>query len=656
MAQRIEDYGVIGDCETAALVGKNGSIDWLCWPNFSSDACFAALLGTEENGRWQIAPVQPGPGEKDGAENAPWTATWRYLPQTLVLETRWTRGEDIVCVTDFMPARGSHSYIARKVECLAGEACMHMELVLRFDYGRAVPWVTHEGHATRAIAGPHMVMLRTDLETHGQDQKTETTFVVSEGNHVWLTLSYGHSAEPEPPVIDADVELEEAKRYWAEWTSKCTPAGQYTEAVQRSLITLKALTYRPTGGVVAAVTTSLPEQLGGPRNWDYRFCWLRDSTFTLLALMNGGFYKEAEAWQDWLLRAIAGSPDQVQIMYGISGERNLQEWEVAWLPGYEASKPVRIGNAAAEQLQLDIYGEVMDAFFHALAAVKAPRRVDLHLQQLLVEHLLTVWQQPDQGIWETRGGAKQFVYSKMMVWVALDRAIRIAEHTGSEVPLEKWRAARAQVHAEVCEKGFNQKANAFTQVYGEEQLDSSLLLMPMLGFLPGTDPRVRSTIEAIEKTLMQDGLLLRYKTAGSNDGLPAGEGAFLACSFWLVSCLKMIGREADARRLLNQLLALRNDLGLMSEEYDTKAQRLVGNFPQAFSHVAMVNAIFDLEGGSGLHVRKRQERHMEEKLHGKTSAPDKHGSDPGATPELDPHGGEPVRDDASSPANKPAST
>ncbi len=642
MAERIEDYGVIGDCETAALVGRNGSIDWLCWPTFASGACFAALLGTEENGRWLVAPAPVKPGEDA------WTATWRYLPQTLVLETKWTRGEDIVCVTDFMPARGGHSHIARKVECMAGEVRMHMELVLRFDYGRSVPWVTHEGHATRAIVGPNMVLLRTDLETHGEEQKTETTFTVRQGNHVWMTLSYGHSAEAEPPTIDPDEELEEAKRYWAEWTQKCTPAGPYTDAVKRSLITLKALTYRPTGGVVAAVTTSLPEQLGGQRNWDYRFCWLRDSTFTLLALMNGGFYKEAEAWQDWLLRAIAGSPDQVQIMYGIGGDRHLMEWEVPWLGGYEGSKPVRIGNAAAEQLQLDIYGEVMDAFYHALAAVKAPRRVDLHLQQLLVDHLLTVWQQPDQGIWETRGGAQHFVYSKMMVWVALDRAIRIAEHTGNDVPLEKWQTAREHVHAEVCKNGFNKKLNAFTQVYGGELLDSALLLMPMLGFLPPTDPRVRGTIEAIEKTLMRDGLLLRYDTGGgSGDGLPAGEGAFLACSFWLVSCLKMIGREADARRLMEQLLSLRNDLGLLSEEYDTKQKRQVGNFPQAFSHIAMVNAIFDLEGGSGLHVRKQQERHRQ--AQGK--------ADQTSTPELDPRMSEPRRADAMSSAeNDPAST
>ncbi len=622
MALRIEDYGIIGDCETAALVGKDGSIDWLCWPDFGADACFAALLGDKDNGRWLLAPAAPGKGEDA------WEATWRYLPQTLVMETTWTRGEDVVRVTDFMPLRDDHSHIARKVECIEGRAAMHMELIIRFDYGRSIPWVTSEQHAVRAIAGPHMMVLRTALETQGRDQKTESNFMVNEGEHVWMVLSYGRSAEAEPAPIDPDKKLEQAQRYWSQWAAKCTPAGPYTEAVQRSIITLKALTYRPTGGVVAAVTTSLPEALGGPRNWDYRYCWLRDSTFTLLALMNGGFYKEAEAWQDWLLRAIAGSPEQVQIMYGIAGERQLLEWEVPWLAGYENSKPVRVGNAAAEQLQLDIYGEVMDAFFHAGAGIKMPRAIDLHLQRLLIDHLLTVWQEPDQGIWETRSGPQQFTYSKMMVWVALDRAISIAEHTGSDAPFEKWRSARDQVHAEVCAKGFNKKLGAFTQTYGGSQLDSSLLLMPSVGFLPATDPRVKSTIEAIEAKLMRDGLLLRYDTSKSADGLPHGEGAFLACSFWMVSCLKMIGRQADAEKLLNRLLALRNDLGLLSEEYDTAAQRQVGNFPQAFSHIAMVNAIFDV-AGDDRETRARHHRHARMEV---PTAPRA-----SATPELDPH-------------------
>ena len=622
MAMRIEDYGVIGDCETAALVGKNGSIDWLCWPDFSAAACFASLLGDEGNGRWLIAPVEAAAGEVD------WEVTWRYIPQTLVLETKWSRGEDVVCVTDFMPSRGVHSHIARKVECISGQAAMQMQLVIRFDYGRSVPWITRDEHVLRAIVGPHKVVLRTVLEVHGENQMTESKFTVSEGEHMWLTLSYGHSAAVDPPAIDAEKELEEAKRYWSRWSSRCVSIGRYTDVVKRSLITLKALTYRPTGGVVAAVTTSLPEALGGPRNWDYRFCWLRDSTFTLLALMNGGFYKEAEAWKDWLLRAIAGNPDQVQIMYGISGERQLMEWEVPWLAGYEKSKPVRIGNAAAEQLQLDIYGEVLDAFFHAAAGIEMPRSVDLNLQQNLIDHLLKVWHLPDQGIWESRSGAQQFTYSKMMVWVAFDRAIAIAEHTGSDVPLDAWRAARKQVHAEVCAKGFNKKIGAFTQKFGGDALDSSLLLMPIVGFLPPTDPRVKSTIEAIETRLMRNGLLLRYNTSKSADGLPAGEGAFLACSFWMVSCLKLIGREADARKLLEYLLSLRNDLGLLSEEYDTDKQRLVGNFPQAFSHIAMINAIFDVEG-SEKKTRARHHRHTTP-----PAAPDTLGR---STPELDPH-------------------
>ncbi len=623
MPLRIEDYGVIGDCETAALVGKDGSIDWLCWPDFSSPACFAALLGTQENGRWLVSPEQP----KDGEE--PWQVSRRYIPDTLVMETHWTRGKNIVCVTDFMPARNSHSHIARKVECLQGKVPMRMELCLRFDYGRSIPWVTQEDGRLRAIAGPHLVVLRTMLATHGEQQKTVSNFAVSEGEAVWMTLSYGRSAEKEPPAFDPDRELAAAVQYWTKWANQCTPAGRYSAAVRRSMITLKAMTYRPTGGVVAAVTASLPEAIGGPRNWDYRFCWLRDSTFTLLALMNGGFYKEAGAWKDWLLRAIAGSPEQIQIMYGIAGERQLLEWEVGWLRGYEKSTPVRIGNAAAEQVQLDIYGEVMDAFFHAMAGIHDPRSVDLHLQQLLIEHLLTIWKQPDQGIWETRSGAQQFTYSKMMVWVALDRAISIAEHTGADVPLEKWRAARQQVHDEVCAKAFNKKLNAFTQVYGGEQLDSALLLMPMVGFLPADDPRVKGTIEGIENTLMRNGLLLRYDTGESDDGLPSGEGAFVACSFWLVSCLKMIGREEDARQLLDRLLALRNDLGLLAEEYDTKRKRQVGNFPQAFSHIAMVNAIFDLERPDDP-VRGRHTRHVKAE-----SAP---AGSPVHTPELDPKG------------------
>lgn len=628
MSQRIEDYGIIGDCETAALVGKDGSIDWLCWPNFASDACFAALLGDDSNGRWLLAPDQP-------LDGAAWNVTRQYIPHTLVLETTWIQssaeGETSVRITDFMPARSRHSHIARKVECLSGQVAMKMQLALRFDYGHSVPWVTHETTSIRAIVGPHMVLLRTPLETHGEDRTTVSRFSLDAGEHVWMTLSYGRSSEPDPPVLDAERALESATRYWSRWAAKCSPAGKYTDAVERSLITLKALTFRPSGGVVAAVTTSLPEALGGPRNWDYRYCWLRDSTFTLLALMNGGFYKEAEAWQDWLLRAIAGSPDQIQIMYGIAGERQLQEWEVPWLAGYENSKPVRIGNAAAEQLQLDIYGEVMDAFMHSLAGIKEPRRVDLHLQQLLIEHLRTIWQKPDQGIWESRSGPQQFTYSKVMVWVALDRAIAIAEHTGSDAPVDEWKATRQQVHDEVCREAWSEKLNAFAQQYHSDLLDSSLLLMPLVGFLPFSDPRIKSTVEAIEADLMHNGLLLRYKTGDSADGLPAGEGAFVACSFWLVSCLKFIGREEDAYKLLDYLLSLRNDLGLLAEEYDTDRKRQVGNFPQAFSHIALVNAVFDIAGqAEGNHSRRRKVERMPGR------AQERHNDSGGSTPELDP--------------------
>lgn len=598
MALRIEDYGVIGDCETAALVGRDGSIDWLCWPNFSSGACFAALLGNADNGRWLLTPIEDD-------DSGPWVATRRYVPHTLVLETTWTSGDNSVCVTDFMPARGGHSHIARKVECKGGQVAMRMELALRFDYGRSIPWVTREDAFLRAIAGPHKVVLRTPLDTHGEERKTVADFLLKAGESTWMTLSYGDSAGPEPPEIHVEHSLEAAIRYWSAWARKCTTAGEYSEAVERSLITLKALTYRPTGGVVAAVTTSLPEALGGPRNWDYRFCWLRDSTFTLLALMNGGFYAEAEAWQGWLLRAIAGSPEQIQIMYGIAGERQLLEWEAAWLPGYENSSPVRIGNAAAEQLQLDIYGEVMDAFAHSFAAIKDPHVVELRLQAALIEHLCTIWQSPDQGIWESRSGPQQFTYSKIMVWVAFDRAIALAEQTGSDVPIEKWKAVRQQVHDEVCQRAWSEEKGAFAQRYDSDLLDSSLLLMPLVGFLPASDPRVKSTIEAIERELMHNGLLLRYKTGESADGLPAGEGAFLACSFWLVSCLQMIGRKDDARKLLDQLLALRNDLGLLSEEYDTDKKRQVGNVPQAFSHIALVNAVFDVVGSE----KKQHQRH-----------------------------------------------
>jgi GH15 family glucan-1,4-alpha-glucosidase len=616
MPLRVEDYAVIGDCETAALVGTNGSIDWLCWPDFAAAACFAALLGDEDNGHWQIAPARanspsdtletPDAGSADGEEDGTgfaskgkWTVTRRYAEESMVLETTFTLDGNSVRISDFMPVRSGHSHLVRVVDGLHGTVRMRMEFAVRFGYGRIVPWVTREENGIKCVAGPNMVVLRSSVPTHGVGRKTIANFSIRAGERLAFTLSYGDSAGSRPTPIDADKTLDKATQMWSRWAAKSTRAGKYTDAVRRSLLVLKALTFRPTGGVAAAVTTSLPEALGGPRNWDYRYCWLRDSTFTLLAMMNGNYYREAEAWGDWLLRAIAGSPEQIQIMYGIRGERHLIEWEVPWLAGYENSSPVRIGNAAAEQLQLDIYGEMMDAFFYALHGVKKQRPQDFHLQTAMINHLCTIWQKPDQGIWESRSGPQQFTYSKVMVWVAFDRAIRIAETLGNkatgEAPVEHWRAIRQKVHDEVCTKAYNQELGAFTQTYDSDLLDSSLLLMPLVGFLPAQDPRVRGTIEAIEKNLMRDGLLMRYDTSKSPDGLPPGEGMFLACSFWMVSCLKLIGREADARKLFEYLLTLRNDVGLLSEEYDVSRKRLVGNFPQAFSHIALVNAAFELE-------------------------------------------------------------
>ncbi len=595
MTAKLEDYALIGDCETAALVDRNGSIDWLCWPTFSSEACFAALLGTEENGYWKIAPVQDG-----------WTTTRAYRDSSLILETIYEHADGTVRLTDFMPIRGTNSDVVRVVECLRGSLDLRMELVLRFDYGLSVPWVTHIEDGMRAIAGPNLAVLHASVPVHGENLKTVAEFTLKEGESANFSLTYGASHLPDPAPIETLLALEETDSFWKKWNGQLKYGGKYREAVERSTMTLKALTYRPTGGIVAAVTTSLPEQIGGKRNWDYRYCWLRDTTFTLLALANGGYFDEAEAWQDWLLRALAGSPDQVQIMYGLAGERQLIEWEIDWLPGYERSQPVRIGNAAARQVQLDIYGEMLDCFYHAQHSMGRHGEDDFRVLVLLLEHLEKIWQQPDQGIWETRGGPQQFTYSKMMAWVAFDRAVLLAKQCGYEAPVQKWTTLRETLHNEICTKAFNQKKNSFVQAYGSDQLDASLLLMPLVGFLPGSDPRVKGTVEAIERELMQDGLVMRYDTAKVEDGLPPGEGVFLACSFWMVSSLKAIGREDDARALFEKLLNLRNDLGLLSEEYDVKDKRLVGNFPQAFSHIALINAAFDLYAGED--VRSRAHR------------------------------------------------
>jgi GH15 family glucan-1,4-alpha-glucosidase len=582
----IESYAVIGDCETAALVGLDGSIDWLCWPNFSSDACFARLLGSEENGRWLLTPACEVK-----------KTTRKYRDHTLILETTFEGDDFAVMLIDFMPIRGTNSDIVRIVKGIRGSTAMKMELRLRFDYGATVPWVTRSDDGIRAVAGPDLVVLRTEAPLTGENLTTISEFTVSEGQSVDFVMTYGRSYLHLPRAIQVSKALDATQQYWEKWAAICDYQGPYRDAVERSLITLKALTYRPTGGTVAAVTTSLPEQLGGPRNWDYRFCWLRDATFTLNALMHGGYYAEARAWQAWLLRAVAGSPEQVQIMYGIAGERYLPERELTWLSGYEDSKPVRVGNAASEQLQLDIYGEVMAAFYQALRQLGKEGELSFAMLRGLIEHLETIWQEPDEGIWETRGGRSNFTYSKMMAWVAFDRAIQGAVFLHAEAPVERWQKVRAQIHEEICSQAYNEKLGSFVQSYGSDQLDASLLLMPMVGFLPPEDPRVKGTLEAIEKTLMPDGLVLRYNTAESCDGLPPGEGVFLACSFWMVGALQLQGRDADAKTLFERVVSLANDVGLLAEEYDTGAKRLVGNFPQALSHIALINAAFNLANG-----------------------------------------------------------
>jgi GH15 family glucan-1,4-alpha-glucosidase len=595
MAARIEDYALIGDCETAALVDSNGSIDWLCWPDFSSDACFASLLGSEENGYFKIAPAE-----------GKWKTTRRYRPHTLILETTFEHKTGSFRLIDFMPVRQRNSHIVRIVEGIRGKVPVRMEMALRFDYGRTVPWVTHIQGGVRAIAGPNLAILRASVPMHGENLKTVADFAVGRGDRVSFSLTYARSFKPNPRKIDTAQTLDQSEKRWRQWSSHLTYKGKYREVVERSLITLRALIYRPTGGIVAAVTTSLPESIGGVRNWDYRYCWLRDATLTLLALANGGYFHEAIAWQDWLLRALAGSPEQVQIMYGLKGERQLVEWDAAWLSGYENSQPVRIGNAASTQVQLDIFGEVMNCFYHAHRTIGRHTEDDFRVLLQLLAQLETIWRQPDAGIWEVRGEPQQFTYSKMMAWVAFDRAVRLADQLHYQAPVEKWKAIRETIHREICANAFNVKKNSFMQAYGSSQLDASLLLMPVVGFLPGSDHRIKGTVEAIERELMPAGLVLRYDTARVDDGLPPGEGVFLACSFWMVSSLKAIGRVRDARALFARLLKLRNNLGLLSEEYDTSHKRMVGNFPQAFSHIAMVNAAFDLDSDS---TQRKHTRH-----------------------------------------------
>jgi Glucoamylase and related glycosyl hydrolases len=584
MSSRIEDYAVIGDCETAAIVSREGTIEWLCWPRFDSGACFAALIGDPDNGHWSLCPIDPDT-----------RATRRYRDDTLILETTFETPDGAVLVTDFMPLHDERSNLVRTVVGLRGRVSMKTEIVLRFNYGAIVPWVHRlDDGRICAIAGPDMITVRSDVELKGVGLTTVAEFSVAQGDRLSFVLTWGPSHLAPPDSVDPARAIERTERLWKEWVAQCTYRGEWREAVIRSLIVLKALTFRPTGGIVAAPTTSLPEQVGGVRNWDYRFCWLRDATITLLALMNAGYYREAAEWRDWLLRAAAGSPHQVQIMYGLGGERFLREWELPWLRGYDNSRPVRIGNAAHEQLQLDVFGEVMDALHQARVGGIPANQEAWNLELALLEQLEKVWQQPDQGIWEVRGKPQHFTHSKVMAWVAMDRAVKSVEQFHLPGPVAHWRALREQIHSEVCSRAYNPKLGSFVQAYGSSLVDAGTLVIPLVGFLPVTDPRVQGTIAAIEKNLLVDGIVLRYDSAATDDGLPAGEGAFLACSFWLADNYALSGRRDDALRLFDHLLGMRNDVGLLSEEYDPQLGRLVGNFPQAFSHVALLNTAFSL--------------------------------------------------------------
>jgi len=580
MALRIEDYAVIGDTQSAALVGRDGSIDWLCLPRFDSGACFAALLGTPDHGRWLLRPAVPVRETRR-----------RYRGDSLVLETEFHTDEGVVRVVDAMPVRTRWPDLVRAVEGVKGRVPMRMELVIRFDFGSIVPWVRKVGRNTLlAVGGPDALELRTPVETRGEQMTTVADFEVSEGEAIPFLLTWHPSHEQPPTPADPLKQLDLTQRHWQRWSDRCSYQGEWREAVVRSLLTLKALTYEPTGGIVAAVTTSLPECIGGVRNWDYRYCWVRDATLCLYALLQGGYHEEAKAWRDWLLRSVAGSPDDLRTLYGVRGERRLPELELSWLPGYENSKPVREGNKAADQLQLDVYGELMDAMYTARRVGLTNSENAWRVLRIQMEWLEKNWVQPDEGIWEVRGPRRQFTHSKVMCWVALDRAVKMVEQFDLHGPVERWRTVRDRIHAEVCEKAWNPARRSFTQFYGSDGLDASLLLIPQVGFLPAKDPRVVGTVDAIQRELVHDGLVIRYRTEDTGvDGLPPGEGAFLPCSFWLADALAMLERRDEARELFERLLTLRNDVGLLSEEYDPRARRLVGNFPQAFSHIALVD-------------------------------------------------------------------
>ncbi|CAN5450076.1 glycoside hydrolase family 15 protein [soil metagenome] len=587
---RIEDYGFLSDTQTAALVGRNGSIDWLCMPRFDSAACFAKLLGDEENGFWKIAPS----GEVVRVKRS-------YRDHTLILETEFETENGRVRLTDCLPIRDEYPDVVRIVEGLEGRVKMSMELVIRFEYGTIVPWVRADDGGILAVAGPDALLLRSDVKTYGEGFTTKADFTVRPGEKKAFVLTWFPSHIKRPKAVKSDTSVARTERYWSAWAKKFKGTHEWADAVKRSLMVLKGLTFAPTGGIVAAATTSLPELIGGARNWDYRFCWLRDATFTLYSLLEAGYVQEAESWRDWLLRAIAGKTSQLQIMYGAAGERDLTERELPNLKGYENSRPVRIGNAAVNQFQLDVYGELVDTMHQARKAGMKTSKWSRRMLQLIVEFVAENWKEPDEGIWEVRGGRRHFVHSKMMAWVALDRAVKSCRERGLTHDAERWGKVRDRIHRQVCRQGYNREVGAFTQSYGDKRLDASLLMMPLIGFLPPEDPRVVSTIEAIQRDLMVDGFLLRYRRDASNTsaGLQPSEGAFLPCTFWLADCLHLIGRRDEAREIFERLLGLRNDLGLLAEEYDPCAKRMLGNFPQAFSHVALINTASNLSRSRG---------------------------------------------------------
>ncbi len=599
-AAAIEDYALIGDCRTAALVSKAGSIDWLCWPRFDSPACFAALLGSPDNGRWRITPSQ-----------SPARISRHYWPGTMILETLFETSSGSVALIDFMAAE-KHS-IVRIVEGRSGSVEMQLDLSLRFEYGSAVPWVTRLNHGSGilAVVGPDQVVLKSDIKLHGRGMTSVASFVVEAGQRTRFVLTHAASHLPVPIPPDADNALDDTEASWSGWSSRCTYRGSYGAEVQRSLLTLKALSYLPTGGIVAAPTMSLPEEPGGGRNWDYRYCWLRDATFTLLALMHAGYQEEAQAWGAWLRRSVAGTPGQVQTLYGLAGERWVAEWEVPWLEGYQGAKPVRVGNAASSQLQLDVFGELIDALYQESALGLVRPTSSWPLQRALIGHLEDIWELPDESIWEVRGGAQNFTFSKVMVWVAFDRAIRGAEAFDLPAPLEHWKALRTRIHETVCREGYSENRGSFVQYFGADTLDASLLLMPLVGFLPPEDPRIVGTVDAIGRDLMIGGLVRRYHTGETSDGLTGSEGVFLACSFWYVDNLVLQGRHQEARSLFDHLLSLANDVGLLAEEYDPAGKRQLGNFPQAFSHLALINTALNLDTHTGPAAQRSQSDNSE---------------------------------------------